>query len=65
MTTIETAVLLPQSLLENADAIAKAMNISRDRVLEMALAEFVQQYQKRQLLNLDVINEAYTDETRV
>lgn len=61
MTTIETAVLLQQSLLENAEAIARAMNVSRDQVLEMALTEFVQQYQKRQSLSLDMINEAYAD----
>ncbi|MDX2239680.1 MAG: hypothetical protein NW224_03250 [Leptolyngbyaceae cyanobacterium bins.302] len=61
MATIETAILLQQSLLENTDAIAQAMNISRDQVLEMALTEFVQQYQKRQFLTLEAINAAYTD----
>jgi predicted transcriptional regulator len=61
MTTIETAVVLQQELLETAEAIAKAMNVSRDRVLEIALAEFVHQYQNRQSLSLDTINEAYTD----
>ncbi len=61
MTTVETAVLLQQELLEHADAIAKAMNVSRDQVLEIALSEFVHQYQIRQSLSLDNINDAYAD----
>ena len=61
MTTVKTTVLLQQSLLENADAIAKATNISRDQVLEMALTQFVQQYQRHQAFTLDAINEAYAD----
>lgn len=61
MTTIETAIALQQSLLEDAEAIAQAMNISRSQLLEMALAEFVHRYQMRQSLNLETINEAYAD----
>ncbi|MBF2028898.1 MAG: hypothetical protein IGS48_19410 [Oscillatoriales cyanobacterium C42_A2020_001] len=61
MTTVKTTVLLQQSLLENADAIARATNVSRDQVLEMALTQFVQHYQQHQAFTLDVINEAYAD----
>lgn len=61
MATVETAIALEQSLLENAEAIAKVLNISRDQILEMAVAEFVYQYQTRQSLTLDKVNEAYAD----
>ncbi|PSB16173.1 hypothetical protein C7B65_22345 [Phormidesmis priestleyi ULC007] len=61
MATIETAIVLQQSLLEDAEAIAHQMNISRSQLLEMAIAEFVQRYQVRQSLNLEKVNEAYTD----
>lgn len=52
MTTIETAVLLDQGLLENADAIARDIHGFRDQVLEIALSEFVQQYQNRQAIRI-------------
>ena len=61
MATVETAIALDQSLLDNAEAIARAMNISRDQVLKMAVTEFVHQYQTRQSLTLDKVNEAYAD----
>lgn len=61
MVMVETAIALEQSLLETADAIAIAMNLSRNQVLAMALTEFVQQHQQRQSLTLATINTAYAD----
>jgi hypothetical protein len=61
MATIEAAILMQRSLLDSADAIARSMSISRDRLLEIALEDFIRRYQTRQRLTLEAINAAYHD----
>jgi predicted transcriptional regulator len=61
MASIEAAIVLQRSLLEDADEIARSLSISRDRVMEMALEDFIRRYQTGQKLTLEAINAAYVD----
>ncbi len=41
MASIKTAISLPESLFEQAEAIAREMKISRSAVVAIALEEFI------------------------
>lgn len=60
MATIKTAISLQDSLFEQVDDLARNLNVSRSQVVALALEEFVQRHQNRQLLA--AINHAYDDE---
>lgn len=60
MGNIKTAISIQERLFEQADALAREMNISRSRLFVLALQEFIQRYQNQKLL--DEINSAYKDE---
>lgn len=49
MKNIETAISLPESLLEQSETIADEMNMSRSRLIAIALEEFICCYQTRKL----------------
>lgn len=49
MENVETAILLPESLLEQSETIADEMNVSRSRLIAIALEEFICCYQTRKL----------------
>ena len=57
MASIKTAVSIQESLFEQIEALASELNISRSRVFAIAVEEFVQRHQNRQLL--EEINQAY------
>ncbi|MEW6125525.1 MAG: hypothetical protein AB1757_00565 [Acidobacteriota bacterium] len=57
MATIKADLSLKKSLLEQVEATAREMKVSRSRLLLMALEEFIQRYQNRKLL--EKINAAY------
>ncbi len=59
MPTIKTAISLQDSLFEQVEALARKLNVSRSQVVALALEEFVQHHQNRQLL--DALNHAYSD----
>ncbi|HEY9875313.1 MAG TPA: hypothetical protein V6D12_17915 [Candidatus Obscuribacterales bacterium] len=59
MASIKTAISLPESLFEQAVAIASEMKISRSAVVAIALEEFIRRHQNRQLL--EKINATYVD----
>ena len=59
MTSVKTAISLQEALFEQAEIIAKEMKISRSRLFNLALEDFVLRYRNRELLKQ--INEAYTD----
>jgi metal-responsive CopG/Arc/MetJ family transcriptional regulator len=59
MATIKTAISLQDSLFEQVEDLARNLNVSRSQVVALALEEFVQRHQNRQLL--DALNHAYGD----
>jgi metal-responsive CopG/Arc/MetJ family transcriptional regulator len=60
MTSIKTAISIEESLYQEADALAKAMNIPRSQLFAIAMAEFLRRQKNRQLV--ESVNEAYTDD---
>jgi metal-responsive CopG/Arc/MetJ family transcriptional regulator len=59
-TTIKTAISIQKSLFEEAESLAKQLNISRSHLFGLAIETFIKNYQNKILL--DEINQAYTDE---
>lgn len=58
MTSIKTAISLEESLFQRADQLAAELNISRSRLITLALEEFMQQYDNARLL--ESINNVYS-----
>ena len=59
MTSKKTAISIREPLFEQVETMARELNISRSRVFVLAVEEFIQRYQNRQLL--EEINRAYDD----
>jgi metal-responsive CopG/Arc/MetJ family transcriptional regulator len=59
MASVKTALSLQKSLLDDMEAISQQMNISPSQLAAIALEEFVDRYQSRQML--EQINTAYAD----
>lgn len=59
MPNVKTAISLPESLFEQAETVAGEMNVSRSRLMALALEEFICRHQNRQLL--EKINAAYEE----
>jgi len=59
MATIKTAISLQASLFEQVETLARSLNVSRSQVVALALEEFVQRYQNRELL--EALNHVYAD----
>lgn len=59
MKKIKTAISVDDNLLEETAAIAQELDISRSRVVSLALEEYIRRYRNQQLLAQ--INEAYSD----
>jgi len=59
MANVKTAISLQKSLLEKAETLAREMNVSRSRLLALALEEFIDRYQNQRLL--EQINAVYKD----
>ena len=47
--TIQTMVALPETLLDEVEAVARALDISRDELLARAVARFLKQERDKQL----------------
>jgi predicted transcriptional regulator len=60
MEYIKTAISIQKSLFEQAEQLARQMNVPRSRVFVLALEEYLQRQQNRELLAK--INAAYADE---
>jgi len=60
MANVKTAVSLRRSLFEEAEALARRLNIPRSRLFALALEEFLRRHETRQLL--ERINAACGDE---
>ncbi len=59
MASIKTAISLQKSLLEQVDALARELDISRSRLFVLAAEEFMQRHENLKLL--EKINAAYDD----
>lgn len=59
MANVKTAISLQKSLFERADALARELNVSRSRLIALAVEEFIRRYENQQLL--EKINSAYED----
>lgn len=60
MANVKIAISFSESLFKKVEAIAKELQISPSRIMELALTEFVRSYQNKQLL--EKINAAYSDD---
>ena len=60
MATVKTAVSVQKSLFDQVESLAKKLNISRSRLFNLALADYIERYQNQALL--EEINQAYSDE---
>jgi len=59
MTAIKTTFSLPEALFNATENLARSMNLSRSRLIALALEEFIQRENQRLL---DSINAAYADD---
>jgi metal-responsive CopG/Arc/MetJ family transcriptional regulator len=60
MQSVKTAISIQESLLEQAESLARNMKISRSRLFALALEDYIHRQQNRELLAQ--INAAYADE---
>ncbi len=60
MQNVKTAISIQKSLFEQADRIARKMKVSRSRLFALALEDYINREQNRELLAQ--INAAYADE---
>ena len=59
MANIKTAICLPKALFEQADALARKLQVSRSRLFVMAVEDFIRRYQNQQLL--ERLNQAFRE----
>jgi len=59
MANVKTAISIQESLFNEINVLAHKMHISRSRLFSMAVREFMQKQQNRQLL--EQINKVYDD----
>ena len=60
MANVKTDISLRKSLLEEAEAVAREMKVSRSRLFMMAIEDFIQRHQNKKLL--EKLNAAYQDD---
>ena len=60
MQNVKTAISIQKSLFEQAESLARKMKVSRSRLFVLALEDYINRQQNRELLAQ--INAAYTDE---
>ena len=59
MSYVKTAISLQESLLQQIDALARELDISRSRLFALAAEDFLHRFQNQKLL--EAINDAYDD----
>jgi metal-responsive CopG/Arc/MetJ family transcriptional regulator len=59
MAKVKIAISLQESLFEQVQALARELNVSRSRLLMLALEDFIHRYQNQKLL--EQINNVYDD----
>lgn len=60
MQSVKTAISIQRSLFEQAEDLARKMNVSRSRLFVLALEDYIRRQQNRELLAQ--INAAYANE---
>jgi predicted transcriptional regulator len=60
MDTIKTAISVNKSLFEQAEELAREMNVSRSRLYSLALEEYIRRQENRAMF--EQFNAAYADE---
>ena len=60
MQTVKTAISIEKNLFDQAENIARTMNVSRSRLFVIALQDFIEHMKNKELLAQ--INAAYADE---
>ena len=60
MESIKTAISIDKSLFAQANALARKLKVSRSRLFVLALEDFIQEQQNRELL--EKINAVFADE---
>ncbi len=60
MQNVKTAISIQKSLFEQADKLARKMQVSRSRLYTLALEDYMRREQNRELLTK--INAAFADE---
>jgi len=60
MESIKTAISIDKSLFAQANALARKLKVSRSRLFVLALEDFIQEQENRDLL--EKINAVYADE---
>jgi metal-responsive CopG/Arc/MetJ family transcriptional regulator len=60
METIKTAISIRKPLFEQADELARKMNVSRSRLFGLALEEYIRRQENQELLR--ELNAVYGDE---
>ncbi len=60
MAHVKTAISMQKSLFEQAEALARALKVSRSRLVVLALEDFIRRQQNQQLLH--EIDTAYAHE---
>ena len=63
MGNIKTAISIEKHLFEEAETLAKGLNITRSRFFALAAEEFIQRHKNQKLL--DAINRAHDDLSEV
>ncbi|MFB2837103.1 CopG family ribbon-helix-helix protein [Floridanema evergladense] len=58
---MKTAISLPDSVFEEAEALAKQLGLSRSELYTKALQAYLQKYNRNQLLNK--LNQVYSEES--
>jgi hypothetical protein len=59
MTTIKTAVSIEEGLFHQADELAQELQLSRSRLISLALERLLRDYETKKLVQK--LNEAYAD----
>ncbi len=57
MATVKTAISIQKNLFEKIELLSQKLNVSRSSLFAMALEDFLQRYQNKELL--EEINKAY------
>jgi hypothetical protein len=58
--TIKTAISIRKSVLERAEILAHELNLSRSGLFELAVEDFIRQYESRRILR--ELNATYGDQ---
>jgi metal-responsive CopG/Arc/MetJ family transcriptional regulator len=56
---VKTVISLQKSVFDQADALAREMQVSRSRLFVLAIEEYIERHKNREMVN--AINAAYAD----